>query len=232
MHARTPGRGPGRGRRVRARRLRRLQGVGGPALATATTAALAGGTHMTTSAIVAASYVAARIVRRPVRRHMVQLPLMRHLTGVLGTLLAVAALAVVASPSPAAVALVVCAFLVGTLLVDEAVRRTDVTRRRIVLVGPDPVALDLRNELNASAWSAFELIGRVSVGPADPPGPVPALGTLAELRDVVLEHEIDLIVLSPDIPRLPVFDRIANSCLELPVALLDLDDFCERALGR
>src|SRR3954470_10966378 len=117
MHVCTPGRGPGRPRRVRARRLRRLQGVCGPVLATATAVAMAAGSRASTGLIVGSSFVVARLARQPVRRHMAQLPMMRHMTAALGTLLAVAALALWAPPSALVVALLVAVSMAGTLLV-------------------------------------------------------------------------------------------------------------------
>jgi exopolysaccharide biosynthesis polyprenyl glycosylphosphotransferase len=200
-------------------------------LAVATTTALSG-SRVSTGLIVAACFLVARLTSQPVRRHLVQLPLMRHLTAGLGAVVALAVLEVTATATPAAAIALLAAVLVGTALIDAPLRRVRASDRRIAIVGPDPTALALRRELRESGTRGFEVVGRISIGPADPPGHVASLGTLAEMRAIVVAHDIDLLVLAHDIPRLPVFDRLASSCLELPVALVDLDHFCERVFGR
>jgi len=223
--------------RVDVQAARLLEGCGAPALATTAALSITGGDALLTAGVTAGSFVAARLLVRPVDQHARQLPLMRHAAPMLGALIAVVALHVASVPlgpglwHAGAGLLLFAAAMAGLVLFDEPLRAASPARRRIAVVGPDRTAVALRDELASAGVEGYELAGRVTVGPADPQNHVRALGSLDAMRDIVVEHRIDLLVLAPDVPRLPVFDEIAASCLELPVRLVDLDSFCERAFG-
>ena len=235
LRAAQSGTGEARSRHAGARVVCRLRGVAAPALGTATAVAVGGDDTVATGALALGGFAAARMIVRPFQQHADQLALMRHARSALGALLVMGTLLASGIDfvmwAPAALALVLLATLVGAAAIEEPLRRARVRTRRIALVGPEPTAAALRDELRHAATSGYELAGRVSIGPADPPGHIPTLGALDALHEIVVDHHIDLIVLGPDIPRLPVFDRIAESCLELPVRLVDLNSFCERVFG-
>jgi exopolysaccharide biosynthesis polyprenyl glycosylphosphotransferase len=185
------------------------------------------------AALVAASFLFASALCRGIEMHSVQLPLMRHVRPLLGTAVAMAAIAV-AAPAEWRVlelAILPVAALAGTLLVDLPLRRAYGRVRRIALVGPDVTAEAIASELRAND-ARYELVGRIAVGPGDRSRKeTKTLGSLDRTAEIVVEHGIDLLVLSPEIPRLPVFETLAESCLMLPVRLVDLNSFCERVFG-
>ncbi len=221
--------------------LRALRAAGGTAGAAATAVVLGAGDPLPVAAIVAAAFLVTSLALDPLESHARQLPLMCHAKPGLGALLASVALfatGVAALPGAGwtAVGLVLlfAAALAGHLVAAQPLRRAQAagrSARRIALVGPDALAVALRDELRQSCPAGYELAGRITVGPADPAGHVPALGALDDMGAIVIDHRIDLLVLGPEIPRLPVFDTIAGSCLELPVRLVDLNSFCERVFG-
>jgi exopolysaccharide biosynthesis polyprenyl glycosylphosphotransferase len=57
------------------------------------------------------------------------------------------------------------------------------------------------------------------------------VGELGNLGDLVAAHQIHLLVMSSEVPRLSVFNEIAASCLHLPVRLWELAGFYEDVFG-
>jgi exopolysaccharide biosynthesis polyprenyl glycosylphosphotransferase len=210
----------------------KLQGSGAPAAALLTALFATGSDWPFAAGLVAASFVLAAVLCRGVNVHTAQLPLMRHIRPVLGALIAMAGVLAFAPSDwrPLELMLLPLATMAGSVLVDGPLRRTYGRVRRIALVGPDPTADAVAAELRENN-SRYELVGRISVGPADPSRRTRTLGTLDKTAQIVTEHGIDLLVLSPEIPRLPVFETLAESCLSLPVRLVDLNSFCERVFG-
>jgi lipopolysaccharide/colanic/teichoic acid biosynthesis glycosyltransferase len=60
---------------------------------------------------------------------------------------------------------------------------------------------------------------------------VPVVGALGELRATVLRERIDLLVMGSAVARLPVFDELASTCLDLRLQLTELSEFYEDVFG-
>ena len=107
--------------------------------------------------------------------------------------------------------------------------------KRAAFIGPAPAAARLANALAAGGSHQLVLVGRVSyagdAAGAQSAAAVPALGSLARLADIVKEHGIDLLVMGAEAPRLPVFTEVTNSCLGLPVRLVELSALFEEVFG-
>ena len=77
----------------------------------------------------------------------------------------------------------------------------------------------------------YVLVGCVTEpGAAGAPGEH-RLGDLGELAQIVVEHDIDLLVMGSDAPRLEVFGEVTESCLGLPVRLVELSSLFEEVFG-
>jgi exopolysaccharide biosynthesis polyprenyl glycosylphosphotransferase len=109
-------------------------------------------------------------------------------------------------------------------------RRKCGCRARTVLVGSSSSLDALKRELAFAGIERYALVGRVTSGDcaADDPS---ALGRLEDLRDVVVCHAIDLVLMTPEVSRAAVFDAMAHSCVDLPVRLWDLSGFYEDTFG-
>jgi lipopolysaccharide/colanic/teichoic acid biosynthesis glycosyltransferase len=105
--------------------------------------------------------------------------------------------------------------------------------KRAAFIGPAPAASRLAGALAAGGSHQLVLVGRVSyAGDAAGPEPgVPALGPLGSLADIVTEHGIDMLVMGAEAPRLLVFTEVTNSCLGLPVRLVELSALFEELFG-
>jgi lipopolysaccharide/colanic/teichoic acid biosynthesis glycosyltransferase len=102
---------------------------------------------------------------------------------------------------------------------------------RFAIIGEANVASRLHHDLERGS-SPYVFAGRIaSLGDASSNGPVPALARLGGLRQALIEHDIQLLVLSPTISREPVFDELVNNCLDLPVQLVELSYFYEAVFG-
>jgi exopolysaccharide biosynthesis polyprenyl glycosylphosphotransferase len=105
--------------------------------------------------------------------------------------------------------------------------------RRVAVVGSDLTASSLDAELRHASVTRFEVVGRI--GPPEdttsPPPSVPDLGRLDGLEGILGAHEIDLLLITGDVPELAVFEELARSCLHLPVRVCRLADFYESVFG-
>lgn len=103
---------------------------------------------------------------------------------------------------------------------------------RVGIIGSPASATLLRIELGRTGNSRYDLVGRiafdddheVSYGPD-------TLGELGSLRQTVEEHDLELLLLAGEAPRLRVFDEVANTCMDMSVRLLQLSAFYETAFG-
>jgi exopolysaccharide biosynthesis polyprenyl glycosylphosphotransferase len=129
--------------------------------------------------------------------------------------------------------------------------RFDTDRQiRVAVVGSSSVAATLTAELQETRLRGYEVAGWISVaGPVaaseadwapEPtegePASSPPLGTLADVRDVVCTHGIDLLVNGPapgtdNGSRLHVYETVAAACLDLPVRMIDGVQLYEELLG-
>jgi exopolysaccharide biosynthesis polyprenyl glycosylphosphotransferase len=86
----------------------------------------------------------------------------------------------------------------------------------------------LREELAFHRISRYTLVGRLSVDPNEREAASDMrLGTLAELRSVLLEYDVKLILMTSEISRMAVFDALARDCDDLDLRLCDLSEFYE-----
>jgi lipopolysaccharide/colanic/teichoic acid biosynthesis glycosyltransferase len=74
-------------------------------------------------------------------------------------------------------------------------------------------------------------VGCVSDRTAVEASGVPCLGELGELAQIVVAHDIDLLVMGSDAPRLKVFGEVSETCLGLPVRLVELTALFEEVFG-
>jgi exopolysaccharide biosynthesis polyprenyl glycosylphosphotransferase len=219
-------------------RLKLLHAAGGPAACTVTAVAISHGPVIEVTGLVLAAFAIALLLRRPLRRHTDQLPLMRHLGSLFGAALAGALL--VASDVTArglwlvpALAALCAAAVLGSVLARRplvAALKRGRLMRRVAVIGPDAVAHAVAQELVAAPERGFTLVGRIAIG-RDELGIVPELGSVADLERVVVEHAIDLLILAPEGARPGVLDDVTHACLDLPVRMVDLTGFCERIFG-
>jgi exopolysaccharide biosynthesis polyprenyl glycosylphosphotransferase len=126
--------------------------------------------------------------------------------------------------------------------------------RRIAVLGGADRANMLRDELARAGAGGYEVCGYVDVNlavvdrpllhPADDAArAVPValgggrllslgcLGHLSELRTIVVRDRIDLLLLDSSVPRMPIFDSVLDTCLDLPVRFATSEWLYERLLG-
>jgi exopolysaccharide biosynthesis polyprenyl glycosylphosphotransferase len=105
--------------------------------------------------------------------------------------------------------------------------------RRVAVVGSDLTASSLDAELRHGGMTRFKVVGRI--GPPEDATTahpsVPDLGRLGGLAGILEAHEIDLLLITGDVPQLAVFEELARSCLHLPVRVCQLSDFYESVFG-
>jgi lipopolysaccharide/colanic/teichoic acid biosynthesis glycosyltransferase len=170
------------------------------------------------------------------------LPLMRRVFPLLGPALGLAGLQLVAlltgepntGPLDLLAALLAAAFLAqpwGGLFGSPAPGS-----QRVAFIGSPASGARLARALEAVGSSQYVLAGRIA-GPDEPlvlAGAAESpevLGRLGQLGSLVVEHDIDLLVMGADAPRLTVFAEVADSCLHLPVRLVELSVLFEEAFG-
>ncbi len=106
---------------------------------------------------------------------------------------------------------------------------------RIAVVGDPDFAADLAAEFEAGSIHDFRVegwIGQRSV----PRGNLVCLGNLREVRDIVVDQRIELIVCAPgadldDGQEDRVFEAVADFCLDLPVRMMSANQLYEELLG-
>lgn len=104
---------------------------------------------------------------------------------------------------------------------------------RIAVVGCAETAAALAVELRAVRANRYHIVGYVhnDEGVRDPHEVVSHLGRQSTLATIVAVNQIDLLLVSADVPRLPLFEEIASSCLNLPVRVMELAVFYEETFG-
>jgi exopolysaccharide biosynthesis polyprenyl glycosylphosphotransferase len=182
--------------------------------------------------------VGAGLARR-VAAQAALLPLMRHVYPMIGPALGLGGLVIVAlltgAPTPHPLemlaALAASAFLAQPWagLFGSPVPGS----MRAAFIGPPAAARRLAQALDAVGTRQLVLVGwiRCSDDPDEPGDPRPELGRLGELADIVTAHDIDLLVMGAEAPRLAVFHEVTESCLGLPVRLLELSSLFEEVFG-
>ncbi|MBS1679507.1 MAG: sugar transferase [Actinobacteria bacterium] len=113
---------------------------------------------------------------------------------------------------------------------------------RVAMVSSPGLAVAMAYELKSAGIRSYEVVGWLADGPpaAEPSSGPRWLGSLDDVRGVVERHEIELLVYSSGVPghpgepqmgRLELFERVAASCLDLPVRLLEASRLYEELLG-
>lgn len=161
--------------------------------------------------------------------------------GIGGAFLALAVCGVPVSPLAMVVPLLGAwtASALGVLVAQRLERWRPV---RIAIIGSPDIALGLARELEEASIHSHQVIGWIA---DDRPTSAPAagsrrLGSLAQVREVVTQHSVDLLVhysrsraangeAHPS--RLELFERVATDCLDLPVRLVEVGQLYEHLLG-
>jgi len=195
--------------------------------------------HRAQEAVLAFGAIAMGLVRaRRLAPHAALLPFMRHAQPLIGPALGVIAVviaeAVIGVPHAGLLAL--GAGLLAAVLVCawSSTGRRAAAVRRAAYIGGAPGATRLAHALSACGSSRYALAGRIACGSeaVGAGGSAPAtLGTLDDLPSLVVEHDLDVLIMGVEAPRLEVFGRVADSCLDLPVRLAELSVLFEEIFG-
>jgi lipopolysaccharide/colanic/teichoic acid biosynthesis glycosyltransferase len=133
-------------------------------------------------------------------------------------------------PSTALAAL--CSAIATTVMAAWLENRFESDRPvRLAVIGPAPFTEKLTSELTESGLRGYEVAGHLDEEPASPDPQVRWLGPLESTREAVVREGIDLLVVSPDHPRLLVFEQAARACLDLPVRMIEATALYEDVLG-
>lgn len=106
----------------------------------------------------------------------------------------------------------------------------------MAVIGTQPYAEDLAAEFEAVGVPGYDVVGWIGGRTQASGGRLERLGSLRELRKIVLGHEIDLLVYAntedPDGSEgRSVFDAVATFCLDLPVRMIGANQLYEALLG-
>ena len=196
------------------------------------------GAQLQVGALAVAVFLATAMIETLPLRHGVSLSFSRAAIALIASVTGAALFAVLASAFglPRAQHIELLALVAATAAVPcvpWVLRMPGVSPRpkRIAVVGSGLTASSLDEELRHANVRRFEVVGRI--GPAEEP-PVEGVadfGPLAVLPEAVRIHEVDLILITGDVPQLAVFEELARSCLELPVRVCQLSSFYEAVFG-
>ncbi|HYI38485.1 MAG TPA: sugar transferase [Thermoleophilaceae bacterium] len=112
---------------------------------------------------------------------------------------------------------------------------------RLAVMGEPGLASALAHEMTTTGvrdhvilgWIADETDVLHEAGPEVGNGrPMPRLGTISEIRSVVLEQEIDVLVMPPRNSGGDLFQETIESCIDLPVSMLPAARLYEDMHGR
>jgi exopolysaccharide biosynthesis polyprenyl glycosylphosphotransferase len=130
-----------------------------------------------------------------------------------------------------------------TALASWVVPRFDSSRQvRVAMVSSPGLAVAMAYELKSAGIQSYKVVGWLAdEAPAAEPSSGPHwLGSLDDVRGVVERHEIEMLVYSSGVPghspepqlsRLEIFERVASTCLDLQVRLLEASQLYENLLG-
>ena len=220
-------------------------------VAPAVAAGLIAGSHLGDlgdGAIVCIAVLAASLVleRRSLPLHLMPLAtlVIRVLVPVVGLGAALALFALVDAPV-AAIDLIGALLAAWFMLAFGALVRSrfEVSRQvRVAVIGPPGLATGMAYELRSAGIRSYEVVGWLT---AEPPSAEPSrgphyLGRPDEVRAVVERHSIELLVHAsgpgggpgqPHLSRLDLFEQVAETCLDLPVRMLEASQLYENLLG-
>jgi lipopolysaccharide/colanic/teichoic acid biosynthesis glycosyltransferase len=124
-------------------------------------------------------------------------------------------------------------------------------RVRLAVLGSAEFMRGLSAEIETSGVTGYSVVGCITPDrrgrPRSQSSDGPYLGSITALRELVLAHGIELLVLGPIAPsskahakvqfqalgpsRPDVFELAAEACLDLPVSMIDASQFYERNFG-
>ncbi len=132
----------------------------------------------------------------------------------------------------ASLQLVVAAVLMALILPLAAIVRLSSRQRppvRVAVIGDAVVAERLRRDLERSS-RRYAFAGRIAV-PGTDEHLQRALAPLYRMRAALLEHQVQVLVLSSTAPREAVYAEFVSRCLDMPVRLVELPRFYETTFG-
>jgi exopolysaccharide biosynthesis polyprenyl glycosylphosphotransferase len=182
-----------------------------------------------------------RSVARHVAPHARFLPLMRLVVPIAGPVWAFAILGFlhVVGLLPLSLADIAVLCVLGALSAILAVKVPGEPRRpprRVAVVGSAATTADLRAELVAQADSSVAVVGYIGLDQGDSVGlpeadAEPPIGFLGELAQTVVDFHLDLLLVSPTVPRMSFFNEMEATCSHLEVRVLELSSFYEHTFG-
>ena len=114
-------------------------------------------------------------------------------------------------------------------------RVDEVASARVAVIGDRAFALDLAREFRAAGVHDHDLTGWIG-RPGEAASGLAWLGSLREVRRIVLEQDIELLVCAPgddlsEVEERAVFETVADFCLDLPVKMIAANQLYEQLLG-
>jgi exopolysaccharide biosynthesis polyprenyl glycosylphosphotransferase len=101
---------------------------------------------------------------------------------------------------------------------------------RLAVIGPAEFTAKLSSELGEARIRAYRVVGYLDEERGSPDGEG-WLGRLEDVRPVVSQHGIDLLVVAPHNSRLRVFEQTAAVALDMPVRMIEATALYEDVLG-
>jgi lipopolysaccharide/colanic/teichoic acid biosynthesis glycosyltransferase len=106
---------------------------------------------------------------------------------------------------------------------------------RTAVIGDLGFTHRLKAELDENHIRSYELVGYIGedrgLNQMNPDAALLRLGAISEVRRLVQENQIDLLVVDPAAPRLLIFGEVAAACLDLKVRMIEATALYERVLG-
>jgi exopolysaccharide biosynthesis polyprenyl glycosylphosphotransferase len=111
----------------------------------------------------------------------------------------------------------------------------EVASARVAVIGDRSFALALAREFEAAGVHDHRLAGWIG-RPGEPEDGLTWLGSLREVRGIVLDQDIELLVCAPgddltEVEERAVFETVADFCLDLPVKMMTANQLYEQLLG-
>ena len=104
---------------------------------------------------------------------------------------------------------------------------------RIAVIGRQATAVALQQDLVTTRITGYESVGWITARPEHSSEfPMPrALGGIREIAALVERHQIDLLLIGSDVPRLDVFDELVRLTDTVGIRVCELSAFYEDAFG-
>jgi exopolysaccharide biosynthesis polyprenyl glycosylphosphotransferase len=105
---------------------------------------------------------------------------------------------------------------------------------RTAVIGDLGFTRRLKAEMDENRIRSYLVVGYVDDEPSEDTDREPSLlrlGAISEIRRLVQENQIDLLVVDPAAPRLQIFGEVAAACLDLKVRMIEATALYERVLG-